>query len=70
MIWFQPITLDDLNLRGQNTLSDFSGIVFTDITDESLTATQVVAMGVVLLALAGIVVGQSGVGNRPRPLRR
>lgn len=38
--------------------------------DESLTATQVVAMGVVLLALAGIVVGRSGIGNRPRPLRR
>jgi drug/metabolite transporter (DMT)-like permease len=38
--------------------------------DESLTAVQIVAMVVVLVALAGVVTGQSGIGSRPRPLRR
>ena len=38
--------------------------------DEPLTAVQVVAMGVVLLALTGVVTGHSGIGSRPRPLRR
>ena len=38
--------------------------------DEPITAIQIAAIGVVLLALAGIVTGQSGVGTRPRPLRR
>jgi len=37
---------------------------------ESLLPIQVVAMGVVLLALAGIVARQTGIGARPRPLRR
>ncbi|MGI9605720.1 MAG: DMT family transporter [Acidimicrobiales bacterium] len=38
--------------------------------DEALTAVQVCAMAVVLGALAGIVGRQSGVGSKPRPLRR
>lgn len=39
-IWFQPITIDDLNQRGENTLADFLGIRFTAIGDDSLTATM------------------------------
>lgn len=39
-IWFRPFTIDDLNRRGENTLSDFLGIVFTQIGHDSLTATM------------------------------
>jgi 1,4-dihydroxy-2-naphthoyl-CoA hydrolase len=39
-IWFKPFNLDDLNQRGQNTMSDFLGICFTEMTDNSLTATM------------------------------
>jgi 1,4-dihydroxy-2-naphthoyl-CoA hydrolase len=39
-IWFEPLSLDDLNERGKNTLSDFLGICFTEMTDNSLTATM------------------------------
>ncbi len=38
--------------------------------DESLTGLQILAMGIVLAALAGIVGRQSGIGATPRPLRR
>ncbi|MEZ5343490.1 MAG: DMT family transporter [Acidimicrobiales bacterium] len=38
--------------------------------DEPLAPIQIVAMGVVLAALGIVVSGQSGIGNRPRPLRR
>ncbi len=38
--------------------------------DEPLTGLQIFAMGIVLTALAGIVARQSGIGARPRPLRR
>ncbi len=38
--------------------------------DEPLTGLQVVAMGVVLVSLAGVITGQAGIGSRPRPLRR
>ncbi|MCP4227147.1 MAG: DMT family transporter [Actinomycetia bacterium] len=38
--------------------------------DEPLTAAQIIAMGVVLLSLTGVITGQAGVGSRPRPLRR
>lgn len=38
--------------------------------DEPLTTIQVLAMGVVLAALGGIVTRKSGIGARPRPLRR
>ncbi|MFT7648407.1 MAG: drug/metabolite transporter (DMT)-like permease [Candidatus Poriferisodalaceae bacterium] len=37
---------------------------------EPLTTLQVLAMGIVLLALTGIVTSRSGLRNRPRPLRR
>lgn len=37
---------------------------------ESLEAIQIVAMLVVLLTLGAIVMNQSGIGSRPRPLRR
>lgn len=39
-IWFRPFTIDDLKRRGENTLSDFLGIVFTQIGHDSLTATM------------------------------
>ncbi len=38
--------------------------------DEPLTMLQIFAMGIVLAALTGIVGRQSGIGSRPRPLRR
>lgn len=38
--------------------------------DEPLTTLQIAAMGVVLAALTGIVARQSGIGSKPRPLRR
>lgn len=41
-IWFKPITVEDLNQRGKHTLSDFLNITFTDIGEESITATMVV----------------------------
>jgi len=37
---------------------------------EPLSTQQLIAMGIVLLALGGIVANQSGIGSRPRPLRR
>ncbi len=39
-IWFQPITLDDLNQRSENTLAAFLDIQFTKIEDDALTATM------------------------------
>jgi len=39
-IWFQPITIELLNQRSQHTLSDFLGIRFTEVTDNSITATM------------------------------
>jgi len=38
--------------------------------DEPLNALQIGAMVVVVASLAGVVTGQSSIGNRPRPLRR
>ena len=37
-LWFKPFTVDDLNLRSQQTLSDHLGITFTAVADDSLTA--------------------------------
>ncbi len=37
---------------------------------EAVTVVQMAAMAVVVAALAGVVANQSGIGNRPRPLRR
>jgi len=39
-IWYKPFTLDFLNERGQETLCDFLGIRFTDIGEDTLTATM------------------------------
>jgi 1,4-dihydroxy-2-naphthoyl-CoA hydrolase len=37
-IWFKAFNLADINLRSANTLADFLGISFTEITADSLTA--------------------------------
>ena len=37
-IWFKEYTLDDLNQRGLNTMTDFLGIQFTNIGHDTLTA--------------------------------
>ncbi len=39
-IWFKTITADELNRRGKDTLSEFMGIEFTEVGDNSLTATM------------------------------
>ncbi|MGV3739766.1 MAG: hotdog fold thioesterase [Gammaproteobacteria bacterium] len=39
-IWFQTITVDDLNHRSAQTMSDFLGIVFTEIGDDFIVATM------------------------------
>lgn len=39
-IWFREIAINELNKRGENTLSDFLGIQFTEIKDRSLIATM------------------------------
>lgn len=39
-IWFQMPTVEDLNRRGEQTMSDFLGIVFTAIGDDFLIATM------------------------------
>ncbi|MBF9002663.1 MULTISPECIES: hotdog fold thioesterase [Vibrio] len=39
-IWKKPISLDILNQTSQNTLIDHLGIVYTEITDETLSATM------------------------------
>ncbi len=40
VIWFQPITIDNLNQRSADTMGDFLGIRFTEIGENSLTATM------------------------------
>ncbi len=40
MIWFAPITPTLLNQRGQHTLADFLDIHFTEVGDDTLTATM------------------------------
>ena len=39
-IWVKPITIDELNRRGENTLAEFLGISFTSISPDSMTATM------------------------------
>jgi 1,4-dihydroxy-2-naphthoyl-CoA hydrolase len=39
-IWFEPITLQEVNKRSENTLADYLGIKFTEISDDSITATM------------------------------
>ena len=43
-IWFQPMTLEDLNQRSKNTLAEFLKISFTAMGEDSLTATMPVDM--------------------------
>lgn len=40
MIWFKPITLKDFNDREKDTLAHLMGIQFTEMTENSLTATM------------------------------
>lgn len=37
-IWFQELTLNQLNERSQNTMAEYLGIEFTQIGEDSLTA--------------------------------
>jgi 1,4-dihydroxy-2-naphthoyl-CoA hydrolase len=39
-IWYRQFTVDELNRRGENTMSEFLGIVFIEIGENSLTATM------------------------------
>lgn len=40
-IWFnKQISVEELNKRGENTLSDFLGIEFTEVGEDFLTATM------------------------------
>lgn len=39
-IWFKEISIELLNNRGKNTLSEFLGIEFTAIGEDSMTATM------------------------------
>lgn len=38
MIWKHPLKLDELNKRGKNTLSEHLNIVFSEVTNTSLSA--------------------------------
>ena len=40
MIWFKPITINELNNRGKNTLADFLDINFIEVSENTLTATM------------------------------
>lgn len=37
-IWFRPFTVEFLNERSRNTMSDFLGIIFTEVAEDSMTA--------------------------------
>ena len=37
-IWFQPFTAETLNRRGEHTMAEFLGIVFTEVGENSLNA--------------------------------
>ena len=39
-IWFQTMAVEDLNKRGQNSMSDFLGIQFTEIGKDFMRATM------------------------------
>ncbi len=39
-IWFRSITPEELNQRGEQSMSDFLGIVFTEVGDNFLIATM------------------------------
>ena len=40
MIWHQPFTLEQVNDRGRNCMVEYLNIVFTSVTDNSITATM------------------------------
>lgn len=42
-IWFRQFTVDELNLRGKNTMAEYLGIQFTEVGDDSLTAVMPVS---------------------------
>lgn len=39
-IWFRPYTISDLNKRSEHTMIDFLGIKFTEITEDTMSATM------------------------------
>lgn len=58
-IWFRPITIAEITARSQGTLSDFLGIEFTEITDDSISAIMPVTANI--KQPAGIVHGGANV---------
>ena len=40
IIWKQPISVEEINTRARNTLSDHLGIEFTEVGDDFLSATM------------------------------
>lgn len=38
MIWKSPITIDELKLRGQNTMTEYLGIEYLEVGEDFLTA--------------------------------
>lgn len=39
-IWFRELSVDDLNRRGKNTMSEFLGIRFIEVGDDFMSATM------------------------------
>ena len=58
-IWFRPITIAEITARSQGTLSEFLGIEFTEITDDSISAIMPVTANI--KQPAGIVHGGANV---------
>ena len=58
-IWFRPITIEEISERSKNTLSEYLGIEFTEITDDSISAIMPVTQN--LKQPAGIVHGGANV---------
>lgn len=42
-IWFKEVSVEQVNIRGKNTMSEFLGITFTAIGEDSMTATMPVS---------------------------
>lgn len=58
-IWFRPITIAEITERSKGTLSEFLGIEFTEITDNTISAIMPVTQD--LKQPAGIVHGGANV---------
>lgn len=58
-IWFRPITIEEISERSKNTLSEYLGIEFTEITDDSISAIMPVTQN--LKQPVGIVHGGANV---------